>query len=163
MIQRVQSLYLLGVFICSGLLFFTGIASVATSVHLYNFSIWGLIDVTNGMHQKVVNTSVLLISNSIIAALSLFIILRYKNRTHQIRLVRFCLLLLVAFAAALFFYFENSLSQIVELDNVENQNAKNVSYALGSVLPLIAIVFAILAISSIKKDEKLVRSADRIR
>ena len=49
MIQRVQSLYLLGVFICSGLLFFTGIASVATSVHLYNFSIWGLIDVTNGM------------------------------------------------------------------------------------------------------------------
>jgi len=39
----------------------------------------------------------------------------------------------------------------------------NGSYWIGSVLPVISIIFIIMAIRGIKKDEKLVRSLDRLR
>jgi hypothetical protein len=38
-----------------------------------------------------------------------------------------------------------------------------ISYQIGSFLPIISAVFAYLAAHFIKKDEQLVRSADRIR
>jgi glucose-6-phosphate-specific signal transduction histidine kinase len=37
------------------------------------------------------------------------------------------------------------------------------TYWIGAVLPIISIVFIILAMLGIRKDEKLVRSADRLR
>jgi len=37
------------------------------------------------------------------------------------------------------------------------------TYWIGAVLPVISIIFLILAISGMRKDEKLVRSADRLR
>jgi hypothetical protein len=37
------------------------------------------------------------------------------------------------------------------------------SYWIGSVLPLVADVFLILAILAIRKDENLVKSMDRLR
>jgi len=39
----------------------------------------------------------------------------------------------------------------------------NGSYWIGAVLPVIALVFLILAIIGIRRDEKLVKSADRLR
>jgi len=38
-----------------------------------------------------------------------------------------------------------------------------VDYGVGAYLPLIPFVFIFLAIKAIKKDEALVRAADRIR
>jgi hypothetical protein len=38
-----------------------------------------------------------------------------------------------------------------------------ISYSFGSFLPIISAVFAFLAAHFIKKDEQLVRNADRIR
>jgi hypothetical protein len=40
---------------------------------------------------------------------------------------------------------------------------KEVSYKEGAYLPLIQIILVFLAQRSIKKDEELVRSADRLR
>ena len=37
------------------------------------------------------------------------------------------------------------------------------SYWIGSVLPIISLVFLIMAIRGIRKDEKLVKSLDRLR
>ena len=39
----------------------------------------------------------------------------------------------------------------------------NGSYWIGAVLPVIALVFTILAVFGIRKDEKLVKSMDRLR
>ena len=39
----------------------------------------------------------------------------------------------------------------------------NGSYWIGAVLPVIALVFTILAIFGIRKDERLVKSMDRLR
>lgn len=45
-----------------------------------------------------------------------------------------------------------------------NDSAKAVAQpAVGIALPILAIIFAILAMNNIKKDEKLVRSVDRLR
>jgi Domain of unknown function (DUF4293) len=41
--------------------------------------------------------------------------------------------------------------------------ATNGSYWIGSVLPVVALVFLFLAIMGIRSDEKLVKSVDRLR
>jgi len=47
--------------------------------------------------------------------------------------------------------------------NAMEMNESEIIYELGSFLPIIAAVFTFLASRSIKKDEDLIRSADRIR
>jgi uncharacterized membrane protein len=37
------------------------------------------------------------------------------------------------------------------------------SYWIGSILPVLAIIFLIMAIRAIRNDEKLVKSMDRLR
>ena len=39
----------------------------------------------------------------------------------------------------------------------------NGSYWIGSILPIISVIFLILAIRGIRKDEKLIKSLDRLR
>lgn len=49
------------------------------------------------------------------------------------------------------------------LVNVHFSKVKDGNYGIGSVLPVAAIILLIIAISGIRKDEKLVRSVDRLR
>ncbi len=163
MIQRIQSLFLFGVFLCTVLLFFTGVASVVTASHHYNFSIWGFVEMGQDTNQLLVSTRILLFSTVLLSFLSLIILFNFKNRILQIRLSRLCLLLLVAYAVGLFFYFEHALEQVPELSAADANTTKTIHYALGAILPIIAILFTLLALNAIKKDEALVRSADRIR
>lgn len=82
----------------------------------------------------------------ILALVSVFL---YKNRPLQAKLTAFsvvCTLLGAAFAAWLFF-----------------QSGASAGVQPGAFLVLPVAVFAWLAIRHIKKDEKLVRSADRLR
>jgi hypothetical protein len=163
MIQRIQSIFLFGVFVCTVLQFFTGIAEVDATGQVYNYSIWGFVKVVQNANQLLVSTQLLLIGNAGIGILALFILFKFKNRSIQIRLSRLNLFLLVAFAAGIFFYFEHALTKVLELQTLEAQNSKTVHYALGAILPVVGIIFTLLAISAIKKDDALVRSADRIR
>ncbi len=41
--------------------------------------------------------------------------------------------------------------------------ATNIGFSFGAFLPIVSAIFAFLAAHFIKKDEQLVRSADRIR
>ncbi len=75
----------------------------------------------------------------------------YKNRVLQYKLANL-LVVFNVFMTGLFF-----------LLNYINVPAENVSFAIGAFLPLISAGFAFLAAHFIKKDEQLVRSADRIR
>jgi Domain of unknown function (DUF4293) len=163
MIQRIQSLFLLGVISCSVLLFFTGMASISTSSHSYNFSIWGLIDVSGGINQEISKNWMLMLINIVIVLLSFYVLIGFKNRKLQIRLARFNLLLLLAFLAFSFYFLDSNLQTIKNSEESAEINSEQVKYALGMVLPGIAILFDLLAIYFIHKDEQLVRSADRIR
>ena len=90
---------------------------------------------------------------TIILIISLITIFFYKNRIRQIR---FCIynILLMFGSGFLTWYYINNFAKKLEC---------NVYYKLPIVFPLIAIVLTYLAFKRIKKDEELVRSADRIR
>lgn len=98
------------------------------------------------------------IAMNLLAVLVVFMITRFNNRRLQIRLGN----LIYFFALALTVVMYLNMSSI--RDAIEAQYAKvEVVYTLGSYLPVIAIAFLILANRSIRKDEKLIKSLDRIR
>jgi len=85
--------------------------------------------------------------------LSLVAIFLYQNRNNQIKLgyVVATLAILLPVVALLLFMNEPNL------DNIE------VSDNLGLYLPLGMIIFSLLAVRFVKKDNKLVESMDRLR
>lgn len=88
------------------------------------------------------------------AILPLINIFLYKKRKLQIRIATITSLLIVFFYITLGVYFYSMCSKFdVAFLNIE----------YGIVLPLIGIITNVLAIRTIRKDENLVRSLDRIR
>lgn len=95
---------------------------------------------------------------NLLAALTAFMMFRFNNRTLQIRLGHVVYFSLLAITVAMYFY----LGSAKDFLDQAYANVK-VEYAIGSFLPVVAIAFIILANRAIRKDEKLVRSLDRIR
>lgn len=96
----------------------------------------------------------LLILFALAGALSLAAIFLYQNRKLQLKIGKMALgadLFGLALAAVLFWQ-----------DSVNTTTAA-ISGGAGAILPLVYMVFALLALRAIKKDEALVRSADRLR
>lgn len=163
MIQRIQSLFLAAVLLCSILLYFTAIAAITTSQQSYNFSIWGFVNESSNPKIEVLSTLILWLLNSGILLLSAFILFQFKKRNLQIRLARLLVLLQVLLLVAIFYYFDQAQKQLVSLAFLNSVSQDQVHYALGTLLPIISILFTLLSIYFIKKDEELVRSADRLR
>tara|TARA_R110002072_G_scaffold137355_3_gene280165 strand:- start:120 stop:590 length:471 start_codon:yes stop_codon:yes gene_type:complete len=86
--------------------------------------------------------------------LTIFAIMQFKKRKLQIKVAQGALLLQLAAIAAIFYYV-NEMSKIAEFVPV--------SYSPILIILLINVVVYFLAIRGIKKDDKLVRSADRLR
>jgi hypothetical protein len=142
MIQRVQSLYLLLTAIISALLFYVPLfqyplSATDTAPHMYFVSA----------------NAFLLILNIVVGALSFITIFFFKNRKLQLRACRLCLMLIFVMVGLLF-YTSDALAGGID---------QRVTFKAGAYLPLIQIVLVFLAHVGIKKDDKLVRSADRLR
>ena len=147
MIQRKQSLFLLAVVIIDILMFFIPFISFNRASEPFT------INLAEGISSVGVSSNIYypFIINALVILLSTIIIFLYKNRVLQYKLANLVVLFNV-FITGLFFL----------LDYI-NVSAENISFSLGAFLPLISAIFAYLAAHFIKKDELLVRSADRIR
>lgn len=86
--------------------------------------------------------------------LALVAIFRFKNRPQQMRITRFAL---IADSVGI------ALTVLLYWRDVNALASTEVTDGAGAYLPLGFILFAILALRGIKKDEELVRSADRLR
>lgn len=143
MIQRLQSIFLL---LASGScfgLFGTDAADSPTPVETSALFADASFDVFD--------SPVLIACFALAGVLLLANIFLFKNRPLQSKIASGAMLLIVAgvgFAAYLFF---------------SSEVPANVTPDLGVGLPVISIIFGILAGRYIKADEKLVRSADRLR
>ena len=147
MIQRIQTLYLLGSAILIAFLFVFPFAEIAKDGVIYLFNFKGIL-LDGNLKQNGTAISILIAS---ILALQGFAIMSYKNRNMQIRVIIFAILAIVGLFG-MFFYFtcySFSLAQI--------------SFKISTAVPFIAIVLDYLAIRAIRKDEALIRSIDRIR
>lgn len=136
MIQRVQSLYLTIVFILNAVIFSLLPASDFIFDNILGDNTYMII-------------SILFYSSALLALIS---ILKYKNRQLQFVLGRLNMLL-NAVLVGIFVY--GSLNLPGESSFSEK--------GIGVLLPIISIVFIVIANKAIKKDEDLVKSVDRFR
>lgn len=102
------------------------------------------------------DTILLAVVLGLIGFLSFVTIFLYKRRMVQLRLIRFGLLMNIVYLALVFFYY------VPELEDIIQTNADYISEP-GIYLALVSVIFFILALRFIRKDEKLIRSADRLR
>ncbi|MCH8534862.1 MAG: DUF4293 domain-containing protein [Flavobacteriaceae bacterium] len=136
MIQRIQSLYLLIVVILCSLL-------------LSTFPLW---QNDSAVAEFATDYSISLIGVSASGLLALLSIFLFKNRKLQFVLGRLNILINF-FIIGFFVYWSLNLS-----------GETNVSEkGIGMFVPLVSIVFLVLANKAIKKDEDLVKSVDRFR
>ena len=91
---------------------------------------------------------------NLVLVLSLVTIFRYKNRISQVKLVRFTLLLSMLLIVGIFVLYPNIVMKTSEAVS---------EFEIGAYIPIINLLFLFLANRSILKDEKLVRSVDRLR
>ena len=159
MIQRVQSLFLLGVVACLG-------------ASLY-FPIWQKLDndqttgaVLEALHTEVYHLDqavirehfptailgVLLIAGMVVAVFEIF---QYRNRLTQMKLGAVNSLVIAGFLG-LSVYFTFGMEKMVTVTGEG-------SYEFGMYLPAAALICNLIANRFIRKDEALVRSVDRIR
>ncbi len=91
----------------------------------------------------------------VMVALPLIAIAMFKNRKRQKSLTSVAMVATIAFIAA-------AMMQVTPFIE-ETKGIANDSYWIGMVLPFVSLVYLILAMMGIRKDEKLVRSTDRLR
>jgi NADH:ubiquinone oxidoreductase subunit K len=96
----------------------------------------------------------LVIAALILALITIFF---YKRRRLQFKLVSINVLLNVVMIALVFFLYNNYFEHHITGSGISG------SYQFGMYIPLISLVFLILASRAIRKDEALVKSSDRLR
>lgn len=154
--QRIQTLYLsIAIALCL-FMFYITLAEVYIDDVMNVFDIYGLIGREIG--DRIFSTYAIASFNALSIVLSLIVIFLYKRRQLQIKLCQLNLVIQLAMIAVFFFMVDAAVSEI------KNEfNEVFVEYAGGSIVILVPIVFVYLALRAIKKDEALIRSADRLR
>ncbi len=84
---------------------------------------------------------------------SLIAILLFKNRSLQKSLVYLSIILAIALTATMIILLQSNTPEFLQHSTI----------FIGSFLPLVAIIFLGLSLKNIKKDDKLVKSMDRLR
>lgn len=147
MIQRIQTLLLLDVVIVSVLMLFFPFVSYENLLNTFTLKV---------MNQPFCGTWYYTAEaiNALIILIALLTIFLYKNRPLQAKLSNLVALLNLALLAVLLF------TRVVIVENFLGGNKQTL---WPSYLPVISMFSAFMAGIFIKKDENLVRSADRIR
>ncbi len=156
MIQRIQSVYLFVASLALGLMFVFPISRFYGDLHTLELSLLELKNLVP-TSADIVNpyfTYPLAISVIIISAVAFISIFFYKKRRRQILFIQIDIFLNILLIFGVFFVYTRLIQNQVSVDEV---------YDIASYLPLISLVALILAYRGVKKDEMLVRSADRLR
>ena len=156
MIQRIQSVFLIFVIIVQIVMFFSPLAVFISDMSYYKLFLTEMKNMTpdSNMDMSRLIAMPLAIMNAVIIIIAGITIFKFKNRVLQLRLNRFNILLIIILVVGILFGYPQWMLQ---------QAGSIVTYEYGAYLPLISIVFLFLANIYTGKDEKLIRSADRLR
>ncbi|MCK9422294.1 MAG: DUF4293 domain-containing protein [Bacteroidales bacterium] len=158
MLQRIQSVYLSVVALSSILLFFFPLATYYNEIQgNYKFFIYGItcMDPEPKVQFSTLFTIPLIILVVVSFILTVITILIFKKRTLQIRFCAFNVLVNIVLIIVIFFFYATKIKALTLIEPDYN-------YA-GMIMPLVSLVFLILASRAIRKDEALVKSSDRLR
>lgn len=157
MIQRIQSVYLFLATISLGAMFFFPLASfIGGDKDQLIYFVYELISKVPDSVPSVPSYFIYPILGITILAmlLSMFAIVKFKKRAAQLKMIRGSMLLILVMIAVFFFYCSPLL---------EKASGALTEYETGSYMPLIALLFLILANRGVMSDIKLLRSAERLR
>ncbi|MEM7109636.1 MAG: DUF4293 domain-containing protein [Bacteroidota bacterium] len=156
MLQRIQTVFLLLVAICMLVTFFLPFWSYEDTEKDIYYSLYSLQyeqNVKGKISKEYYPYTFIAALSGLSIIVALFGITRYSNRLFQIKLGALNSLL-IAVSLILAAYFATDF--VKELKGAGN-------YGLAFFMPAAALFFNLLANRYIRKDEKLVRSVDRIR
>ncbi|ATL46105.1 hypothetical protein COR50_02385 [Chitinophaga caeni] len=149
MIQRIQSLYLL--------------MAAACGVATWFFDIWkGTFGTAPNADTTRVNAQsnfALFVLYMLIVALAAVCIFLYKNRKLQFKLTVINILLSIGALVLQYFVVQNYENSMQEKGMILQKS----TYLPAAFLPIMLIILLILAARGIYKDEKLIKSLDRLR
>jgi hypothetical protein len=154
MIQRLQTVYFLIAIVLIGSLFFVPFAEIVNAKEeIYRFDSQGLYIANSQTPNILFGNIPFMILNLSCIILLLVTIFQYKNRSRQILFCRIIILILLTIVAINGF----------NLWRYINLFPGNYQLKICLVFPVIAIVLIFMAMKAIKNDEKLLKSANRIR
>jgi phosphatidylserine synthase len=155
MLQRLQSIYLLlaslGLY---GLFLFPLVHNVYVSGKPITIMVTGVYQDVNGQNTHTEFFTGLTIATAIIALIPLVIIFLYKNRKQQIAICYSALLVIVGYS----FWLSQVAKRVMGDIQIDTHN-----WGIGLFVSSFSMLLILLAIRAIKSDEKLVKSADRLR
>jgi len=156
MIQRIQSIYLLGSILVCVLIYFLPLGYINSDT-LIKYSVCGFYNVESG---NMVQFNWLLSS---ILSVSIFLqligVFLYKNRRRQAMLVQISLITILLFIVLALMY--QDISALIQESS--SFLGEEISFTWNIILIGISWILTYLAMKAIKKDEALIRSADRMR
>ena len=157
MIQRIQTIFLLLVIILGVAFSFVPVLEFASMDAFYVMNAYKTVasnDVTTVIAKNMGVGTI----QGIVIVLTVVIIFLFKNRQLQIKMAKLNILLIAFQIAAIVMYSDAVKAAI-------NPNVEEVvtSFKLGALVPVVSLVLTYLSIHFIKKDEALVKSADRLR
>jgi hypothetical protein len=155
MLQRIQSIYLLLASLALIALFiFPFVHNVYVNNKPITVMVTGIYQDVNGQEAHTGFFTALTAATGVVALLPLIIIFLYKNRKQQIALCYSAMLVIIGYS-----YW---VSQTVK-NTVQDASLAMGNYGIGILLLSVSILFVVLAQKAIQRDEKLVKSADRLR
>lgn len=149
MIQRIQSLFLLIAISCSISVFFFDFAECVTQDGIVTLTL--MKSTSQTAQSSIVSHIELLIINILILSTAIISLISYRNRVLQMRICMIGGLASIIMVVLIFFHADNL------------QNTTKAHYLIGTYMIAIQTISFTLARRFIRKDELLVRSADRIR
>ena len=152
MIQRVQSIWLFLAALVLVIMIFMPIATKEVNGTSVTISIKDLTQTFSGSGLLVKTNLPLLITDTVLVIICLVNIFNFRRRSSQKRVAIFTIAAIIGFA----FWCGIYVKQI-------QGGVEGASFGIGAYLPAVAILFIVLAILGINKDERLIRSAERLR
>jgi len=144
MIQRLQSIYLLiATLLSGGLIFILNLWANDEGVDFF---------VMDSFTTGNVLLKLMAVLFFVSAALTCIAIFKYKNRQLQFVLGRLSILINFILLGIIVYFSQNLSGEI----HVSEKG-------IGLLIPILTIVFVVIANKAIKKDEELVKSVDRLR
>lgn len=156
MIQRIQTLYLFIASLVLALMFLFPVAGYYGEMHTFMFYVQGvknMVPDAGEIFHSYFTLPILffMVSIIIIAFTSIFL---FKNRIKQLRLIKLNIFLNIILIIGIFIIYSRMIQSAIKVTEV---------FKTSAFFPVISLIFFVLAYRAVKRDEKLVRSADRLR
>lgn len=156
MIQRIQTIYMFMAVIIAAITFFVPLATFSAEGIQGFYELSGVcfggvgIEPFNGLPKLSWGMLVFIVAYMLLILVAIF---QFKRRMLQLKMIRWSHLMLFVYL----------LSYIAYCYAFACNSATDYHFSYGILFPLLAKLLDVLAAKAIRKDEDLVRAADRIR